>query len=460
MKLTRIHHCKNLNQEKYKQLEKQAVLLGHVRSEVWAKYGAIAGLNISDRTIRDAWMKEGRNFGVSANAWKETLRDCMGDIKAFREASKEKVKQAIRKRTTCDKELKRLYTLLKKDEWQEDNFLHRQMRKHFRHGVNHTYNQIIVRADMCKTFELNGQCWLKVPSLVPRQTIKIPLNTTMEFAPTGTLRIILKNGNIEVHSTYDAVESQDCGQATIGVDKGYSEAFVDSDGEVYGQGLGKLISSESDYLNQKYKNRSKLRAIAKKKPHKKAKIELNNLGRKKLDRRQDTQKAKLKTLIYTATHRLVDKAKLIVAEDLSSPIQGKRNYGKNTNRRLNTWVKGLLADALTSVSHRRGSTVHLVNASYTSQCDSFLHGLLIGTRKGDHFYRFNGEVVQADWNGARNVLARLNDTEISRYTPYKTVKRILQERTDRYKSELTDLGSSYTLGDKTLTECELVLDHV
>ena len=193
MKLTRIHHCKNLNQEKYKQLEKQAVLLGHVRSEVWAKYGAIAGLNISDRTIRDAWMKEGRNFGVSANAWKETLRDCMGDIKAFREASKEKVKQAIRKRTTCDKELKRLYTLLKKDEWQEDNFLHRQMRKHFRHGVNHTYNQIIVRADMCKTFELNGQCWLKVPSLVPRQTIKIPLNTTMEFAPTGThLELSLK----------------------------------------------------------------------------------------------------------------------------------------------------------------------------------------------------------------------------------------------------------------------------
>ena len=29
--------------------------------------------------------------------------------------------------------------------------------------------------------------------------------------------------------------------------------------------------------------------------------------------------------------------------------------------------------------------------------------------------------------------ARLNDTEISRYTPYKTVKRILQERTDFLK---------------------------
>ena len=234
---------------------------------------------------------------------------------------------------------------------------------------------------------------------------------------------------------------------------------MDSDGDVYGDGLGKLISSESDYLNQKYRNRNKLRAIAKSKPHKKQKIELNNLGRKKLDKRQDTQKAKLKTLIFTATHKLVDKAKVIVAEDLTSPIQSKRTYGKNTNRRLNTWVKGLLADALTGISHRRGSTVHLVNSAYTSQIDSF-SGLLIGTRKGDRFHRFNGEVIQADWNAARNVLARLNDSEISRYTPYQQVKRILQERTDRYKSELTDSGSSYTLGNKTLTECELVLDHV
>ena len=460
MKLTRIHHCKNLNREKYKQLEKQATLLGRVRSEVWCKYGAVSGLNVSDRTIRDAWMKEDRTFSVSANAWKETLRDCIGDIKAYREAAKEKVKQAIRKRASCDNERKRLYTLLKKDAWMEDNFLHRQMRNHFRHGVNHTHNQIIVRADMCKTFELNGQCWLKVPSLVPRQTIKIPLNTTMEFAPQCTLRIILRNGNVEVHSTYDAIETKDCGKATIGVDKGYSEAFVDSDGDAYGQGLGKLISSESDYLNRKYKNRNKLRAIAKTKLHKRQAIEQNNLGRKKLDKRQDTQKSKLKTLIYTATHRLVDKAGLIVAEDLTSPIQSKRSYGKKTNRRLNTWVKGMLADALTIVSHCRGSVVHLVNAAYTSQIDSLLHGLLIGTRKGDQFHRFNGEVVQADWNAARNVLARLNDPEISRYTPSREVKRVLQERTDRYKSELTDLGSSYMLGNKTLTECELVLDYV
>lgn len=448
MKLTRIHHCKHLNSEKYRQLEKQAALLGRVRSEVWERYGAVAGLNITDRTIRDAWMKEGRTFEVSANAWKETLRDAIADIKAYREAAKEKVKQAIRKRTRCQEERKRLYTLLKKEAWIEDHFLHRHMRKHFKHGKNHTHNQIIVRADMCKTFELNGQCWLKIPSLVPRQTINIPLNTTMEFAPKGTLRILLRKGRVEVHSTYEAVEKKDCGPRTLGVDKGYFEAFVDSDGEVYGEGLGKLMSSEADYLNQKYKNRNKLRAIAEAKPHKRQKIEQNNLGRKKLDRRQEVQNSKLKTLVYTAVHTLVDKAGVIVAEDLTSPIQSKRRYGKASNRRLNAWVKGLLADALTNVSHRRGSAVHLVNAAYTSQTDSFLQGLLVGTRKGDRFYRSNGEVVQADWNAARNVLARMNDNEISRFMPYREVRRILQERTHHYQSELTDLGSSYTLGNK------------
>jgi hypothetical protein len=99
----------------------------------------------------------------------------------------------------------------------------------------------------------------------------------------------------------------------------------------------------------------------------------------------------------------------------------------------------------------------VVNAAYTSQMDSFCYGLLVGTRKGDRFYRENGDVVQSDYNAARNVLTRNEDAEISLFTSYKKVREILQSRTDRYKSELTDLGSSYTLGNETLTECELVV---
>lgn len=460
MKITRILYSDKLNKGKLAQLKGQAYLLGRVRSEVWQRFGSLAGIKLRDRQIRDKWMEENRCFGVSANAWKETLRDSIADIKAYREAAKDKVKHAIRARTSNDKERKRLYTLLKRDDWQSDPFLRRQMRKHFKHGINHTHNQIIVRADMCKTFALNGQCWLKVPSLIPRKIISIPLKTTIEHAPSGTLRLIIRQGKVEVHYQQEVEVLQSCGDQVVGIDKGYTEAFVDSDNERYGEGLGKLISKESDHLNQKYRNRNKLRAIARKKPHKRAAIEKNNLGRKKLDKRQDTQVTKLRTLIFTATHRLVDKAGMIVAEDLTSPIASKTNYGKNTNRRLNQWTKGILAEALETISKRRCSSLHLINAAYTSQMDSFSRGLLLGTRKGDKFYRENGEVVQADHNAARNVLARLDDQEIGRWMNFKKVKSILQERTDRYRLELPNLDSSCVLGNEVSTESELVLEYV
>ncbi|MDA8382044.1 MAG: transposase, partial [Betaproteobacteria bacterium] len=40
----------------------------------------------------------------------------------------------------------------------------------------------------------------------------------------------------------------------------------------------------------------------------------------------------------------------------------------------------------------------------------------------------NGDVLQADHNAALNVLARLDDCEISRFTSYQEVRRILLAR--------------------------------
>lgn len=457
MKVTRILYSDGLNPGKYAELEKQARLLGAVRAEVWQRYGSLTGTQTTHRAIRKQWVDQRRQFGVIANAWKETLRDAMDQIKCSREAAKVRVRAAVRNRTTDDKERKRLYTLLKRDQWMDDPFLHRQMRKHWRRGKSDTDDQIVIRADNYSVTERNGRCWIRVPGCKPHSSMRIPLKSSMQYAPSGTLRLILRNGVVEVHFCADAGEGERCGDQVVGIDKGFTEVFVDSDGDHYGEGLGKLISKESDYLNEKYKRRNKLRAIARKKPHKRAVIEKNNLGRQKLDRRQKRQVLCLKTLIYSAAHALVDKAGMIVAEDLSSPITSKRNYGKNTNRRLARWTKGLMAEALDSVSHRRGSSVHLVNAAYTSQADSLNNGLLTGTRIGDKFYRENGDVIQADHNGAGNVLLRLDDPEIDRWTPFTKVKSILVERTERYRSELTDQGSSYTPGNGTLTECEVAL---
>ena len=85
---------------------------------------------------------------------------------------------------------------------------------------------------------------------------------------------------------------------------------------------------------------------------------------------------------------------------------------------LDSWAKGILAEALDSVCEQRKAKHVLVNGAYTSQMDS-INGLLEGKRVGDKFYRTNGDVLQADHNAARNVLARVGDRGISRFTPYK-----------------------------------------
>jgi hypothetical protein len=74
----------------------------------------------------------------------------------------------------------------------------------------------------------------------------------------------------------------------------------------------------------------------------------------------------------------------------------------------------------------------------TMQLDS-LTGTLLGSRKGDRFIRFTGDVIQADQNAAMNILYRGCDSEITRWMKYAEIRRILILRTVRY---LVSIGKS------------------
>jgi IS605 OrfB family transposase len=198
--------------------------------------------------------------------------------------------------------------------------------------------------------------------------------------------------------------------------------------------LGEVLSKESDYLKKKYQRRNKIKAIfdkvEQKNPEKAKRIRKHNLGRKKLNRRKQRHQAKVKTIVFTATNRVVDKAKTIVCEDLTETFKSK-SYGKNANRRLSGWVKGLMASAIDIVASRRGSRVVKINAAYTSQTCSKCGCL--GKRTGDRFHCASGcgAVMQADLNAAINVKARSDDKELHRWLDWKKVKQILLERCRR-----------------------------
>lgn len=138
MKVTRIAYARDINPGKLAALTEQAGRLGRIRAEVWQRYGSVAGAQLTGRQVRDAWMASGHTeFGVLANAWKETVRDAMADIKACREAAKVAVRRAISRRASDPAERKRLYAALTADDWASDRFLHRQMRRHWPRGHSH-----------------------------------------------------------------------------------------------------------------------------------------------------------------------------------------------------------------------------------------------------------------------------------------------------------------------------------
>ncbi len=300
-----------------------------------------------------------------------------------------------------------------------DPYLRRLMRKYWKPGKNHTFNQIVLEPGSYKCFSHNGKNYIEVISLKRGARIAIPIGTN--YSITGQIRLILREGQVEIHYTIDNTDERACGTIELGIDKGYTEAFVDSEGEFYGKGLGTILSKESDSLKKKYQRRNKIKAVLVQVEHpKKAKrIRKKNLGRKKLNRRKKKHQAKVKTIVFTAVNRIVDKAETVVCEDLTKTFKS-RNLGKNTNRRLSGWVKGLMASAIDIVASRRGSRVILVNAAYTSQicskCGCF------GKRTGCR------AVMQADHNAAVNILARLYDKELHRWLPFQKVKQILLER--------------------------------
>ncbi|MHB8365544.1 MAG: nuclease/transposase family protein [Acidithiobacillus sp.] len=365
----------------------------------------------------------------------EGLKECIvNDVLLYKAAAMQKVRQTIAARTTDSDERKRLYTLLRKDQWLTDNFLHRQMRKHFRHGKSRVANQFVVRSDKYTTEVVDGHLTIVI-HIAPKYGAPIRLTTTSSGKNVNlsgsNLRIIVKDGCTEIHYATTKEAGRPCGSRMTGIDKGYTEAFTDSDGVAHGKAFGAVLTNYSDKASATGKARNKLYALEKK--HREAgrtakadHIRLCNLGRVKIDARKERTHKRLRTIAYQSAHTIVDKAAIVVSEDLIAPIAKKQAW-KRYNRRMSAWAKGVLAEALDSVCTQRQADHRLVNAAYTSQMDS-VTGLLEGKRVADKFYRANGDVLQADHNAALNVLARYEDTEITRFTPYQEVRRILLAR--------------------------------
>ena len=447
---TRTYYSKKLDEQTYAELSLIAKRLGILRKIIWHQFSSNPK-KLNDRKIRDIWLREKENGTnlypkiidqLPARLWKETLRDTIGNVNAYFEAGfKEIIKRLYRKYGKT--KAKKLAKILKTD-YKSNNELHRMVRVLIPKGYSKADNIICLDED-CYTFE---QDMLLVTGLRKRKMLSIPLTTKQR--PKGSFKIILKDTRCElkVSNKYQVVAADiPKTHEAIGVDKGYTEVFADNTGERHGEGFGKLLTKKSDFLDEKYKNRNKLFAIMKKAREsgnfiKANNIKTNNLGNKKLNRQKEVMKIELKEKIYSAAKKIAQKASIIAIEDLTFKTKSKGKF-KKVNRRLSSWIKGVIDEAIIKYCFIYGTKLVYVNAAYTSQGDSRYDCALMGTRIGDSFIGFDEVVLDADINAAINILARLYDSEINLYTSAEKVKEILTKRADAVLSasvETAQLG--------------------
>ena len=416
--------------------------LGIVRSESYNKLGSIShwGLDWKKAYPEVRSFRTPDTLGLPAKLMEWTVSDVAKAITAQQAACTDAViKKIYKKFPGRDGQRRRneLCKQLKTRAFIDDPLLHRLVRKEFQRGHSWVKNQIVYQQVGYKCKRLSRNTYqLELAGLSRGKRNKITVRSNRKIK--GQIRLVYKQllGKFEIHFLvdYGTVEIP-ANRRAIGVDKGYTEAFYDSDGQAHGKNLGKVATKKSDRICAKNRNRGKLWALHRKlekiDPAKSARILKNNLSRKTENRRYRKNQSEITAIIGAASKSLFNGESLkVFAENLTQPIKNKRQ-SKAMSRKLNSWMKGVMRDSLQKWANWTGSVVTEVQPSYTSQVDS-VTGTLLGKRSGDNFTRFNGVVLQADHNAAKNVLSRGTDKDITRYMSKTEVQAVLLRRTARF----------------------------
>lgn len=410
-----------------------ALRLGALRKDLWNRFGGIQAWGEKPNEVLKLFKIDNppSKYLLDYKSWDKTVQQVIDDILMTHAAVREKVIRKIYSRYGKD-ERKELCKQLNSKAYLAHPVLHRWVRKAMGRGhtkvdthivLCHKNGAIINRKGRVTEVVFNG---LPIDGKNNRYE-KITLRfKTGKVSVAGYATLILHDDGVwRMHYPLKQEKTVNDSELKVGVDKGFTEALYGSDGVIYGAGIGKLITAQSDKLKKKMQARNKLHALYKQTGNEN--IRKNNLGRIKMDKQTAKVQAQLKSVIRCDVKAIFSKFGTVVCEDLSGRFGGK-SKGKNTNRKLSAWCKGEIHQALTEIADRTGASLKVVNPAYTSQVDH-LTGTLLGERKGDRFIRYTGDVIQADYNAAMNILERDNDKEITRFTPYQTVKKILLKRT-------------------------------
>ncbi|MDJ0717974.1 MAG: hypothetical protein QNJ54_27755 [Prochloraceae cyanobacterium] len=320
--VTRIGYCVGGDIEKARIMAYRA---GRLRSDIWNKYGSIGAWGISHQKLYKEFQKTNppQKYLLDQKQWQKTFERVINDIHATQEAAKTIVIRKIYRFFKPEKDWRgkqieetsfraELIESLKTLEWMQYPLLHRWMRQAYHRGHTYVNNQICVGIS-------NGAVVKRVSRNVVSVTISGAIMKKRKYqkltllfkvgrcTPTGIFQIIFDDVTNEIRLHYPKIVKRRpvTGVGSCGLDKGYTESFTDSNNNVYGDGIGKVMSESvvKRHIRGRVRNKLYQIALSKNKKH----IFNCNLTKKRWNRRENKKKRTLTTIVRTGANQFFDK---------------------------------------------------------------------------------------------------------------------------------------------------------
>lgn len=461
-----------LNIGKWEQLEAFVSAYAQEKQVHLAYY--LTGLNFTtaptERIRRDELVKQKyvSPFGLQGRAWKHALKDAHETVVKWYALFAEEIRSRLYALKWTEEQRHYAYWLLVNEPRLAALILSRgpinkaikltiAERKQVQSYIRRTFKKLrghTPKVRLVRSLALDAQMYtvrsdafrqvIEVAGLTPGKRIAVVLKGETNI--TGNLRVVLdrENRRVQIHTGFGLGAVSLPGGEPAAVDAGLTEVFTDDEGNEYGKELGDTLTKASDQLCTKGRRRNKLHSVKNKATQKgnhakAARIQANNLGDKKQIKWKQNLKTTVSRIVNHSLNQLVSKRQMsvLVTEELDLRGKGK---SKKLSRRISLWHRSILNERTDFKASAKGFSRKQVNPAYSSQLCPKCGYLDRRNRVGDIFKCLScGHAACSDRVAAINLKARLNDTEINRWTPPTQVKAVLVAR---YKARLESQNAS------------------
>jgi IS605 OrfB family transposase len=429
----------------------------NVKNYVYSRYSGINSILLlgKDRKIRDEWIrtKFHEQWKLPARYWKLALSEAFGNIKSKWSNVKLRIKEQVKENDNLENDDKYyIYYILKANELYHKVLIYedfdipkplkdKKMNYIYLNGLIRRYTRkykgLIPYSNKNTTFSIDTGLYSYKDGYInitcAKKSKRLPIKLTDDCVRNKTLKVKIIGNKLEIHCPLKVkTKIHKDYENIIGIDKGINYLFAVSSDRLYGEKFNDYLSKETERLNEINANRNRFYALynnhLKLGNVKKANNILeNNLRKIKYNNNKLKHDQSVKSYINNCLNMLIEieKPKEIVMENLDF-VNWDSKYPKTIKRKLARWIKGYIRERLEYKCDYNNIKYIYINPAYTSKvcniCGSF------GQRNGDVFKCSNCGNLHSDINASKNILNRKDDKEISLYTKYIKVKKILENR--------------------------------